>query len=163
MARKFFAVAAAALALSAAVLVAQNQTQNQNQNSGARQALIARGKSLELPTKYVPPPGEKIEHYAAGYAKIMCTAVFVTGLDPAFAMENVGYFTAPYQARKDLGIPKIDRQKRTVEVTMPNGIVRTAKQVASQGCITLPIGKTDVVFRPSIVNRTCRIQRPHPG
>jgi CubicO group peptidase (beta-lactamase class C family) len=116
-----------------------------------RQALIARGKSLELPTKYVPPPGEKIEHYAAGYAKIMCTAVFVTGLDPAFAMENVGYFTAPYEARKDLGIPKIDRQKRTVEVTMPNGIVQTAKQVASQGCITLPIGKTDVVFTPSVV------------
>jgi len=116
-----------------------------------REALIARGKSLELPTKYVPPPGEKIEHYAAGYAKIMCTAVFVTGLDPAFAMENVGYFTAPYEARKDLGVPKIDRQKRTVEVTMANGIVQTAKQVASQGCITLPIGKTDVAFKPSTV------------
>src|SRR5436190_13393001 len=68
----------------------------------ARQALVARGKSLELPTKYLPPPGEKIEHYAAGYAKIMCTAVFVTGLDPAFARENVGYFTAPYEARKTL-------------------------------------------------------------
>jgi len=117
----------------------------------ARQALVARGKSLELPTKYVPPPGEKVEHYAAGYAKIMCTAVFVTGLDPAFARENVGYFTAPYEARKALGTPKIDRQKRTVEVTMPNGIVQTAKQVASQGCITLPIGKTDVAFKPSIV------------
>jgi hypothetical protein len=99
----------------------------------------------------VPPPGEKVEHYAAGYAKIMCTAVFVTGLDPTFARENVGYFTAPYEARQALGTPKIDRQKRTVEVTMPNGIVQTAKQVASQGCITLPIGKTDVAFKPSIV------------
>ena len=51
----------------------------------ARRALIARGTSLELPTKYVPPPGEKIEHYASGYAKIMCTAVFVTG---AFTMPS---------------------------------------------------------------------------
>ena len=75
----------------------------------ARRAVIARGKSLELPTKYVPPPGEKIEHYASGYAKIMCTAVFVSGLDPAFAAENVGYFTAPYEERAKLGTPKIDR------------------------------------------------------
>ncbi|MFN7982192.1 MAG: serine hydrolase [Vicinamibacterales bacterium] len=117
----------------------------------ARAAVIARGKSLELPTKYVPPPGEKIEHYASGYAKIMCTAVFVTGLDPAFAAENVGYFTAPYEERAKLGTPKIDRQKQTVEVTMPNGTVRLAKHVGSQGCVTVPIGKTDVFFKPSVV------------
>jgi CubicO group peptidase (beta-lactamase class C family) len=121
------------------------------QDGGTRQQLIARGKSLELPTKYMPPPGQKIEHYASGYAKIMCTAVFVTGLDPAFAMENVGYFTAPYQSRRELGIPKIDRQRQMVEVTMPNGTVRVARHVASQGCVTLPIGKTDVLFQPSIV------------
>ncbi|MEQ1730590.1 MAG: serine hydrolase, partial [Vicinamibacterales bacterium] len=109
-----------------AALVAQDR-------QAARQALIARGRSLELPTKYVPPPGEKIEHYASGYAKIMCTAVFVSGLDPAFAAENVGYFTAPFESRKPLGTPKIDRQKQTVEVTMPNGTVRVAKHVGSQG------------------------------
>ena len=89
----------------------------------ARQALIARAKSLELNTPYVPPPGDPLEHYASGYAKIMCSAVFVTGLDPAFAAENVGYFTAPYAERARLGTPKIDREKRTVEVTMPNGTV----------------------------------------
>src|SRR5947207_2659361 len=114
----------------------------------ARRAVIARGKSLELPTKYLPPPGERIEHYASGYAKIMCTAVFVTGLDPVFAAENVGYFTAPYEERAKLGTPKIDRQKQTVEVTMPNGTARVAKHVASQGCVTLPIGK-----RPTIRGR----------
>ena len=65
------------------------------EQEAARRAMIARGKSLELPTKYVPPPGEKIEHYASGYAKIMCTAVFVTGLDPAFAAHNfIGVFSA---------------------------------------------------------------------
>src|SRR5262245_27043144 len=115
----------AALVLSASALLAQRG------NNEAREALIARGKSRERPTKCVPPPGEKIDHYASGYAKIMCTAVFVTGLDPAFAAENVGYFTAPYAERSKLGTPKIDRQKRTVEVTMPNGTVRLAKQVGS--------------------------------
>ena len=47
--------------------------------------LIARAKSLELDTPYVPPPGDPLAHYAAGYAKVMCTAVFMTGLAPDFA------------------------------------------------------------------------------
>ena len=81
------------LALSAAALVAQGRNET-------RQALIARAKSLELNTPYVPPPGEQLEHYASGYAKIMCSAVFVTGLDPAFAAENVGYFTAPVRGAR---------------------------------------------------------------
>src|SRR5947207_11571798 len=120
----------------------------------ARQRVIERAKSLELNTPYVPPPGDPMEHYASGYAKIMCSSVFITGLDPAFAAENVGYFTAPYAVRAKLGVPKIDREKRTVEVRMPNGTVRIAKQVGSQGCVTLPIGKTDVFFKPSIVKST---------
>src|SRR5687768_14012452 len=130
--------------LSVTALIVQAQ-------SDARYALIARAKSLELNTPYAPPPGDALEHYASGYAKIMCSAVFVTGLDPAFAAENVGYFTAPYAERAKLGTPRIDQAKRTVEVTMPNGTVRVAKQFGSQGCITLPIGKTDVFFTPSIV------------
>jgi len=138
-------VVLAGLAMSAAALVAQRQT------DARREALLARAKSLELDTPYVPPPGDPMEHYASGFAKIMCSAVFVTGLDPAFAAENVGYFTAPYEARAKLGTPKIDREKRTVQVMMPNGTVRVAKQVGSQGCVTLPIGKTDVAFTPSIV------------
>lgn len=138
------ATVAALTATLSVALVAQDR-------EAARRAVIARGKSLELPTTYVPPPGEKIEHYASGYAKIMCTAVFVTHLDPAFAMENVGYFTAPYENRKAFGTPKIDRQAETVSVTMPNGTVRVAKHVKSQGCVTLPIGKTDVFFTPTDV------------
>ncbi len=132
------------ISLSAAAAIAQS-------SADARQALIARAKALELSTPYVPPPGEPLEHYASGYAKIMCSAVFVTGLDPAFAAENVGYFTAPYAERAKLGTPKIDRDRRTVAVTLPNGTVRVARQVGSQGCVTLPIGKTDVLFTPSVV------------
>jgi hypothetical protein len=65
--------------------------------------LIARAKSLELDTPYVPPSGDPLAHHAAGYAKVMCTAVFMTGLAPDFAAENVGYFTAPYAVRAKLG------------------------------------------------------------
>jgi CubicO group peptidase (beta-lactamase class C family) len=121
------------------------------QTSDGIQAINARAKALELDTPYVPPPGEAIEHYASGYAKIMCSAVFVTGLDPAFAAENVGYFTAPYAERAKLGTPKIDREAKSVQVTMPNGVVRTAKLLGSQGCVTLPIGAAEPSFKPSIV------------
>jgi len=130
--------------LSATLLSAQDQ-------SDVGEALIARAKSLELSSPYVPPPGDPLEHDAAGYAKIMCSAVFVTGLDPAFAAESVGYFTAPYAERAKFGTPRIDREKRTVQVTLPNGTVRMARQVGSQGCVALPIGRTDVFFTPSIV------------
>ncbi len=132
------------ISLSLMSVLAQSQ-------SDALKALIARAKALEIDTPYVPPPGDALEHYASGYAKIMCSAVFVTGLDPAFASENVGYFTAPYAERARLGTPRIDRDKRAVHVKMPDGTVRTAVHAGSQGCITLPIGKTELLFKPSVV------------
>lgn len=117
----------------------------------AKQALIQRARSLELATPYVPPPGNPLEHYASGYAKIMCSAVFITGLDPAFAAENVGYFTAPYEERAKLGTPRIDREKHAVEVTLPDGTVRRAVEVGSQGCVTLPIGQSHPFFKPTVL------------
>ena len=114
----------------------------------ARAALIARAKSFELDTPYVPPPGEAIDHHAAGFAKVMCSAVFITGLEPDFAAENVGYFTAPYEQRAKLGKPVIDRVKKTVEVPVPNRATRTAVYLGDQGCVALPIGQTSVSFKP---------------
>src|SRR5256712_8030652 len=95
------------------------------QPSTAQGALIARAKTFELDTPYLPPPGDALEHHAAGFAKIMCSAVFVTGLDPDFAAENVGYFTAPYQERKKVGKPVIDHAAKEVHVTLPNGKMLT--------------------------------------
>jgi len=114
-------------------------------------ALIARAKSFELDTPYVPPPGDALEHHTSGFAKIMCSAVFITGLDPDFAAENVGYFTSPYAERAKVGKPVIDRATKTVHITLPSGITRTAKYLGSQGCVTLPIGQSSVNFTPVTV------------
>jgi len=114
----------------------------------SRDALIARAKSFELNTPYVPPPGDPLEHHTSGYAKIMCSAVFITGLDPDFAAENVGYFTSPYAERAKVGRPVIDRVNKAVHITLPNGVTRTAKYLGDQGCVTLPIGKTSINFTP---------------
>jgi len=112
------------------------------------EAMLARDKALELPTPYVPPPGDPLEHHAAGFAQIMCSAVFITGLDPDFAAENVGYFTAPYAERAKLGKPVIDRAAKTVSVAVPGGAVRVAKYVGGQGCVTFPAGKNSLDFVP---------------
>ncbi len=114
----------------------------------SRDALIARAKSFELNTPYVPPPGHPLEHHTSGFAKIMCSAVFITGLDPDFAAENVGYFTSPYGERAKVGKPVIDRVNKAVHITLPNGVTRTAKYLGDQGCVTLPVGKNSVNFAP---------------
>src|ERR1700751_3104724 len=114
----------------------------------SRATLIARAKSFELSTPYVPPPGDPLEHHTAGYAQIMCSAVFITGLDPDFAAENVGYFVAPYTERKKVSKPVIDRDRKEVRITMPNGITRVARFIGDQGCITLPTGKNEFNFTP---------------
>jgi len=114
-------------------------------------ALIARAKSFELDTPYVPPPGDPLAHHAAGYAKVMCSAVFMTGLAPEFAAENVGFFTAPYAERAKLGKPVIDRPNEAVHISLPNGVTRTARYLGSQGCVTLPLGQSALNFTPVAV------------
>src|SRR5258708_21892107 len=60
-----------------------------------RDSLIARAKALELNTPYVPPPGTALEHHAAGVAQIMCSAMFISRLDPDFPPAHVGYLSSP--------------------------------------------------------------------
>src|SRR5256884_582651 len=139
MKRLFLALAVLALAATAI---------RSQEPPSARAALIARAKSLELNTPYVPPPGDALEHHTSGFAKIMCSAVFITGLKPEFAAENVGYFTSPYAERAKVGKPVIDRANKTVRITLPNGVTRTAVYLGDQGCVTLPVGKSSVNFTP---------------
>ena len=87
----------------------------------------------------------------AGFAKVMCSAVFITGLDPDFAAENVGYFTAPYEMRAKLGKPVVDREHKQVHVAATSGLTRTAVYLGDQGCVTLPVGKESVSFKPVVL------------
>lgn len=113
--------------------------------------LIARGDSLELPGEWTPPPGDPLEHHTAGFAKILCSAVFLTGLDPADAAENVGYFTSPYEERAHVTDTVVDFERQAVHLTLPSGVTRTAKRYGSQGCVALPTGEDSVFFTPSVV------------
>ena len=130
------------------------QSGNKEENKDeVRAKLIARAKELELGTVYKVPPGDALSHYTAGYAKIMCSAVFVTGLNPEFAAENVGYFTSPYAERAKVGKPVVDYDKKSVSITLPNGITRTAIYTGDQGCVCLMEGIDSLYFKPVKVVR----------
>jgi CubicO group peptidase (beta-lactamase class C family) len=112
---------------------------------------LARAKALELPTSHTPPPGDPLSHHAAGYAKVVCSAVFITGLTPEFAADNIGYFTAPRAQRAQLGKPTVDRDRMEVRVRLPDGVERIARYTGDQGCVSLPAGESGLRFAPITV------------
>ncbi|GAB3013346.1 serine hydrolase domain-containing protein [Spirosoma pulveris] len=118
-----------------------------------RDKMLARANELSLKTPYKGPPGDALSHHTSGYAKIMCSAVFITGLKPDFAAENVGYFTSPYEERAKVGKPVVDYTRKSVSITLPNGITRTAIYTGDQGCVTLPEGQTSLAYKPVKVPR----------
>ena len=146
-----FCVNVALLALS--ILVVHGANAQYPTEPKAREMILARARSLELDTQYVPPPGDPLTHHTSGFAKIMCSAVFVTGLDPDFAAENVGYFTSPYSERARVSKPVIDYENKAVHVTLPSGLTRTAKYVGDQGCVTMPVGLDSPSFTPQKIER----------
>ena len=124
------------------------------QQGDQRADMLARAAEAELDTEYVAPPGDPLSHHISGFAKTLCSAVFVTGLDPDFAAENVGFFSGPYEHRRHVTRREIDRDGRRVHLTLPDGTVRTAKLNGDHGCVTLPVGEEDVYFDPVDIRST---------
>ncbi len=124
------------------------------QTATSTDEIVARARALELKTPYEPPPGDPQSHQTAGYAKVMCSAVFVTGLDPDFAAENVGYFSGGTPAeRAKVSKPVVDRAAKAVRITMPNGVTRVARYLGDQGCVTLPEGETTLHYKPRKIEK----------
>ena len=138
----------ACLVLTLVTLASVMPAVHGQQTEQAREAMLARALDAELDTDYVPPPGDPLSHHTSGFAKTLCSAVFVTGLDADFAAENVGFFSSPYEHREHVTRREVDTDGRQVHLTLPNGTVRTAKFNGAHGCVTLPIGEGDVFFEP---------------
>ena len=130
---------------------AQNEQSEQGTTGGAQAddpqaALIARGQSLEIPGEWALPPGDPLVHATAGFAKILCSNVFLSGLDPAFAAANTGFFTSPPELRSAVTDTVVDFEQRRVHLTLPDGTVRSAKQHGDQGCVALPVGESEPYY-----------------
>jgi CubicO group peptidase (beta-lactamase class C family) len=84
---------------------------------------------------------------AASYAKILCSAVFVSGRDVEEAQKNSAYFLMAQPDRARPVTADVDRQAKRVRVTVQN-ITRTAAFYADQGCVIHPPDHDGVHFTP---------------
>lgn len=121
-----------------------------------REQMLARAKSAELPGQWTPPPGDPLTHFTAAYAKLMCTGVFVSGMDPDFTRSTLGdgNALAAIAHRTRSNPPVVDRDKREVRISTKQGVTRVARYVGDQGCVTLPLDGSGIKFAPKPVPRT---------
>ena len=92
------------------------------------------------------PEGTPIELGLAGYAKVLCSAVFVSGRDAAEAFRNSGYFLFPEDRRTGVTYT-VDRDKKLVRMT-DGSVTRTARFYGDQGCIIHPQDHDGIFFTP---------------
>lgn len=116
--------------------------------------LVDRANSLELNTSYTPPPGDAQSHHASGFAKVLCSAVFITGLDFDFAAEAIGYFSSPYEERLTVANRQLDLENKAVHITLPNGVIRTAKYNGDLGCVCIPEGQSELQFKAQPIKKS---------
>ena len=100
-------------------------------------------------------PRSESDFGAMGLAKILCSAVFVSGRDLDEALLHSADFIS--EADRALLIARksdssgasirLDRKKRAVQVTL-HGYAGRARYFGDQGCVILPPGFDDVVFDP---------------
>jgi CubicO group peptidase (beta-lactamase class C family) len=111
------------------------------------------------PSAYAPV-GTPIELGLAGYAKVLCSAVFVSGRDANEAVKNSGFFLMPPgQAEKVQW--NVDRAQKLVRMSL-NGVTREAKLYGDQGCIIHQQGKSGIFFTPVPVKTTLREAMSQP-
>lgn len=90
--------------------------------------------------------GMPVELGLAGYAKVLCSAVFVSGRDPQEAARNSGYFLMPPE-HEDKPTWTIDRERQTVRMTL-GSLTREAKYYGDQGCIIHQKDNPRIFFTP---------------
>jgi CubicO group peptidase (beta-lactamase class C family) len=98
-----------------------------------------------------PPPEDPIELGLAGLAKVVCTAVFVTGREADEATRNSANIFLPPDEFPDPGDVEVDTERKEVRLRRNGAVVRTARLFGDQGCVILPAGEGGVFFEPVAV------------
>jgi CubicO group peptidase (beta-lactamase class C family) len=101
---------------------------------------------LPRPRSAFAPEGTPISLGLAGYAKVLCSAVFVSGRQPEEAFRNSGFFLFPEDQRGGVTYV-VDRTAGLVRMTH-GSITRTAKFYGDQGCIIHPADHDGIYFTP---------------
>ena len=107
------------------------------------------------------PPNDPASWRVAGTAKILCSAVFVSGRDTAEARAHVTpYFLGPMV--DSITRVDVDRQRKLVRLTVANRLTREAKLYGDQGCIIHQPGRDSIYFRPVRVATALRAATTMP-
>jgi CubicO group peptidase (beta-lactamase class C family) len=124
--------------------------------------LIAAGLGLQpaRPPSAYAPSGTPVELGLAGYAKVLCSAVFVSGRDPNEAVKNSGFFLMPAGEAEKVAWT-IDRERQAVRMSL-GGVTREAKFYGDQGCIIHQKDKAGIFFTPVRVTATLPDARSQP-
>lgn len=100
------------------------------------------------------PSGTPVELGLAGFAKVTCSALFVSGRELDEAMRNSGFFFLAPADRDAVTDTVVDREARAVHLTHGDSLTRTARYYGDQGCVLLPRGLDGVFFDPVPVETT---------
>src|SRR5215831_6747419 len=111
--------------------------------------LSAQQAAPRRPAAFAPEGITPLSLGLAGYAKVLCSAVFVSERDPAEAFTNSGYFLFPDEHRAGVRYT-VDRAQKLVRMTH-GSIARIAKFYGDQGCIIHPEGHDGISFTPVAV------------
>ena len=88
----------------------------------------------------------------AGYAKLLCSSVFVTGMNEVEAIEHSRRVVRALIRLPAADLPglaeEIDYESRLVKATLGDSLTRTAKLYGDQGCIIHPADHDGIFFEP---------------
>jgi CubicO group peptidase (beta-lactamase class C family) len=115
-------------------------------------SIASAGASVQPERSRYIPAGSPTELGLAGYAKVLCSAVFVSGRDPNEAARNSGYFLMPPEV-EDKATWTIDRDAKIVRMSL-GGLTREAKYYGDQGCIIHQKDNPRIFFTPVPVKST---------
>jgi len=93
------------------------------------------------------PPNDPDSWKVAGTAKVLCSAIFVSGREPEEARSHVSNYFLREKLDSVTGL-EVDRKRRLVRLTLAKRITREAKQYGDQGCVIHQPGKDSVFFTP---------------
>ncbi len=101
------------------------------------------------PAAIPSPQGTATENGLAGFAKILCSGVFVSGRTPEDVAQGSAYFFMP-AAERDRVTYHVDRGSRLVRASLGE-VSREARFYGDQGCIIQTPGRPGVHFTPVAV------------
>ncbi len=97
--------------------------------------------------RFIPAPiGSHTENGLAGYAKILCSGVFVSGRPPEDVARGSAYFFMPRDEQERVTWT-VDREAGLARATF-GGVTREARYYGDQGCIIQNPSKPGIHFKP---------------